>query len=191
LVGNAGTVPPLACNSGNPHGYADARAVSDLPEVATALARQPAGEFVYVICEPARLRFKIGRAGKPKDRLRKLRTACSDDLLLIATLPGGRELESELHRALEATRIRGEWFEDSPLLQDVIAAARERQLGFSVREAIELREIELASPRMLSPEELRKRDGRLARLRERAEVAAWLDEWDARKARRRRRRAAA
>lgn len=69
-----------------------------------------AGGTVYFVSAPDRI--KIGYTRQLEHRLRQLGQQCLDPLTVIATIPGNRELEREIHRQLERYRIKGEWFED-------------------------------------------------------------------------------
>jgi hypothetical protein len=54
---------------------------------------------------------KIGyTGGDPRGRLASLATGCPQDLILLATEPGGLAEEAALHARFGDTRIRGEWF---------------------------------------------------------------------------------
>jgi hypothetical protein len=75
-----------------------------------------AGEVVYFIRGGDAV--KIGRTVNVAARLRALATASAVPLELLADVPGGRELEAQLHRGWQHLHIRGEWFEaDEELLR--------------------------------------------------------------------------
>lgn len=63
-------------------------------------------------------RIKIGHTSgdDAADRLAALQTACPVPLRLIATRPGGRRKERELHGRFAAARVCGEWFDPVPEL---------------------------------------------------------------------------
>jgi hypothetical protein len=62
--------------------------------------------------------IKIGRTGNMAARLRSLATASAVALELLATMPGGRQVEARLHRQWRHLHIRGEWFRaDEELLR--------------------------------------------------------------------------
>lgn len=67
--------------------------------------------FVYVLRDSATNRLKIGTSKHPSSRIAHLQRMCSNELELVHLLPGGRELETEMHRALVDSRLHGEWFE--------------------------------------------------------------------------------
>lgn len=77
---------------------------------ALAAANDNAINYVYFITDGEAI--KIGKANNPKSRLSGLQTSHYKPLRVLATMPGGEELERELHRAFDAFRIRGEWFKD-------------------------------------------------------------------------------
>ncbi|MFF9594058.1 GIY-YIG nuclease family protein [Streptomyces sp. NPDC014646] len=73
---------------------------------------KPSGSsFVYVIGPPGSNRVKIGTSNNPEKRLKELQTGNPDRLEVLWSTPGGRELESMLHRAFAAYRVEGEWFD--------------------------------------------------------------------------------
>lgn len=53
---------------------------------------------------------KIGIALDPAERLRQLQGANPCELVLEAVLPGGREVEMQLHDLFSNYCVRGEWF---------------------------------------------------------------------------------
>ena len=80
---------------------------------------------VYFLHEPELDRIKIGRSENRKKRLSDLATGNSQELKLLATFPGARPEERELHDRFRKDRIRGEWFRSTPellaLIEDVNA----------------------------------------------------------------------
>jgi hypothetical protein len=66
---------------------------------------------------------KIGRTGNLAARLKALATASAVPLEVLAALPGGRDLEVQLHRRWQHLRLKGEWFRATP---DLLADIRER-----------------------------------------------------------------
>jgi hypothetical protein len=54
--------------------------------------------------------IKIGRTANLAGRLRSLATASAVPLELLASMPGGRDLEAWLHRQWRHLHLRGEWF---------------------------------------------------------------------------------
>lgn len=77
-------------------------------EIAAHTESDPHGECVYF----ARLGdlIKIGRSRDPVARAEQLNAT------LLALMPGGRKLESTLHRKFAAHRESGEWFRVQPEL---------------------------------------------------------------------------
>lgn len=65
--------------------------------------------------------IKLGISNNPASRLAQLQTAHHAELELIATTPGTDIDERDMHRLFEQSRLRGEWFEDSPHLQEVLS----------------------------------------------------------------------
>lgn len=86
----------------------------------------PSGSYVYFIGAVGGP-IKIGRALDPKARRRDLQVGSDRQLLLLATIPGGREMEKTLHRRFAASHVRGEYYLASPdLLMLVWEAAAGR-----------------------------------------------------------------
>lgn len=71
---------------------------------------------VYFAGKRDRGLIKIGFAQDIPNRLRKLRKQAGADLVMLATVPGGRVLESLYHQMFAAERVGLEWFRRSPLL---------------------------------------------------------------------------
>lgn len=70
-------------------------------------------------------RIKIGWSRNVAGRMAQLQTANADPVLLLATVPGGRLLESRLHNEYAPARVAGEWFMCTPdLLAHIEAIAR-------------------------------------------------------------------
>lgn len=67
---------------------------------------------VYFIGERAEkgASVKIGYALNVKARLASLQTASPTPIRLLATTPGGKEVERSYHRKFKALKCRGEWF---------------------------------------------------------------------------------
>lgn len=75
---------------------------------------------VYFIRAGASEHIKIGFCrGDPKRRLAALQTGNPEHLTLLATIRGDQTEERRWHEAFADSRVRGEWFADSP---DMIAA---------------------------------------------------------------------
>lgn len=88
--------------------------------------RRAASCHVYFV-EGAGL-IKIGHANFPVERFLCMLTGCPVPLSLLASNRGGPALENKLHKQFAHTRAHGEWFNRTPELDDVIAAA-EKQYG--------------------------------------------------------------
>lgn len=75
----------------------------------------------YFIRSTSTGRVKIGRSKNPEARLRDLSTAAADELVLLGVLEGDRELE--MHAQFSDARVRGEWFDLTPALSDLLKAS--------------------------------------------------------------------
>jgi len=71
---------------------------------------------VYFLLAPDLNRVKIGVSRTPKRRILALTTQSPCELRLLATCPGGRKREMEIHAQFSALRTHGEWFEAAPEL---------------------------------------------------------------------------
>jgi hypothetical protein len=92
------------------------KAGSDTPLTQESL--RPVRGFVYFIgCGEY---IKIGFSSRPLDRLRALQTSHPDELEILGTIRGTRQLESKLHKRFADDRERGEWFQASDALWDYI-----------------------------------------------------------------------
>lgn len=69
---------------------------------------------------------KIGSAGNPWTRHANIQASNPRRIRLLGFVPGGGELETELHRLLAGHRLRGEWFETAPA---VLLCIREKLRG--------------------------------------------------------------
>lgn len=65
---------------------------------------------------------KIGIAEFPKERLKALSTGNGNQLELIGSCDGGRQLEKELHNRFAHLRTSGEWFNLTP---EILGAIQE------------------------------------------------------------------
>ncbi|MBU1319051.1 MAG: GIY-YIG nuclease family protein [candidate division Zixibacteria bacterium] len=74
-------------------------------------------QLVYFIESNGKI--KIGVSTFPEARLKQLKTG-NPDAVLLASVPGGRFLEKELHIRHEIDRCSGEWFNKSAALMDDI-----------------------------------------------------------------------
>jgi len=91
-------------------------------------------EFVYFISDG--LGTKIGTSTDVEQRLRALQTANPRKLTLLGVLPGGKNLEKQLHKHFAHKRTRGEWFELTetdlrPLLATPQKKERKPQLSWT------------------------------------------------------------
>ena len=71
---------------------------------------------------------KIGYARNLRARLSGLSVGSPHRLILLGTLPGGADLEAELHERLAEHRVNGEWFRRSPAVNAVIATTNKPSL---------------------------------------------------------------
>lgn len=81
------------------------------------------GEIVYFL--RAGEFVKIGKStGTPDSRVNQLRTGCPFPIEVMATIPGGLDLERSLHRRFAHCRAHGEWFHATPGLLAYVAEMR-------------------------------------------------------------------
>lgn len=85
----------------------------------TAIAARD-GARVYFA--QAGTRIKIGWSRNVATRITQLQTSNPDPIQLLATTPGGRTLERQLHTRFAPHRITGEWFQTHPELTTYITA---------------------------------------------------------------------
>lgn len=78
--------------------------------------------YVYFIQGSCGGAIKIGYSNDPESRLKSLQTGYPDTLVLLLMIPGYESHEKALHRELEASRLKGEWFRPDP---DVINKIKE------------------------------------------------------------------
>jgi len=90
---------------------------------AAGLNDQPVVYFVS-LDDPAKV--KIGWTGNLPRKLTFFRNSTPSEPTVHVTLPGGYELEQQLHRRFKADRIVREWFRLSPDIVAFIAAAAQR-----------------------------------------------------------------
>lgn len=67
-------------------------------------------EFTYVIQGEPGSPIKVGKGDRPERRLAEFQTGNPQELRLLYVVPGGYELERELHYRLRDSKVRGEWF---------------------------------------------------------------------------------
>jgi hypothetical protein len=71
---------------------------------------------------------KIGYTENRDRRMREVQGMNGEVLTVLATLPGGRKREAELHRRFAHLRRHGEWFEPGPELMDYVRNVRDAVL---------------------------------------------------------------
>jgi hypothetical protein len=64
---------------------------------------------------------KIGKTRDPRQRLRELQTGNPQRLRILCVVPGGEEVEKEIHRKFNHLRQGGEWFTHAQEIDDMIA----------------------------------------------------------------------
>ena len=67
-------------------------------------------EFVYFIQSVNGGPIKIGYAENVNTRLNELQIGNPEELQVIKTIRGGRDVETTIHEAFKQYRLRGEWF---------------------------------------------------------------------------------
>jgi len=88
----------------------------------------PLGHVYFIRSGPAPDGLiKIGATWDPHQRLRDLQVGSSEQLTLLAVMPGDTATEAHLHRAFAHPRVRGEWFRPTPELLRLIAEAARRR----------------------------------------------------------------
>lgn len=107
------------------HHFGAARIFNSELEAKPAAPRPPAenGHVYFIQGVESRL-VKIGWAVDPARRLKTLRTGSAEPLRLLATMPGTRFTERDLHKTFSAHRVRGEWFLPKQAILSVISAAK-------------------------------------------------------------------
>lgn len=80
------------------------------------------GEVVYFVLSGDN-RIKIGTSANVEKRLEALQTSSATRLSLLLTVPGGVDMETELHRRFKHIRESGEWFKGTPELRSFIEGA--------------------------------------------------------------------
>jgi hypothetical protein len=100
---------------------------------------------VYFIQAGSDGAIKIGFAKNLANRLRSLRGGNAAPLRVLATVPGGRELEVRIHKALHKNRLRLEWFEPTTEIKALALLASVRGLPPVIR-WLEQKESEISVP---------------------------------------------
>jgi hypothetical protein len=80
---------------------------------ATLLKQEQANGQPLVYLAKADRNLKIGFSNNVTSRLKQLSTGSAAPIQLIAVVPGGRQLEQELHAEFSGLRTHGEWFRDT------------------------------------------------------------------------------
>ena len=78
--------------------------------------------FVYIVRAEGDSPVKVGRAVDVPKRISTLQTGNPRRLELLRVMPGGVELEAQLHLRLRESRMQGEWF-DGEQVTDFLAFA--------------------------------------------------------------------
>lgn len=69
------------------------------------------GYIYFVRIETHATRYKIGFSADVEKRMCELQVACPEKLELVGYVPGSKKLERQIHTALKAYRVSGEWFD--------------------------------------------------------------------------------
>ncbi len=83
---------------------------------------------VYFAQEERSKAIKIGSSINPAARINQLQAATPERIVLLATMPGGIDLEESLHLRFAKYQIHGEWFEAGPELLEFVAEVRSAEL---------------------------------------------------------------
>jgi len=94
---------------------------STIVPLVSAESVQPPRSGVYFVRAGDGGPIKIGTARNVNARLDTLQIGSSEELTLLALIPGDEKVERKLHREFRHLRIRGEWFEPAPELLARIA----------------------------------------------------------------------
>ncbi len=76
--------------------------------------------YIYFVQANTGGPFKIGWAKDPAVRLTALQAAHPYQLAVRAMVRGTRKDETRLHHKLQASRLQGEWFEDTEQVREVV-----------------------------------------------------------------------
>lgn len=97
-----------AANRGNPLG----KFLTNVVEAMDRAVCERTGSRVYFAQVGDRIKIRWSR--NVATRVATLQTANADPIHLLATIPGARSLERQLHERFAAARVSGEWFEATP-----------------------------------------------------------------------------
>lgn len=76
---------------------------------------------VYFIRNNRTASYKIGFSETPEQRVKALQTASEDDLTVVLVMKrAGKGTEAALHSKWEHLKLRGEWFQSDPEIEDYI-----------------------------------------------------------------------
>ncbi len=79
---------------------------------------------VYFLKNGRRKLIKIGFSSDHVSRIQNIQSSTPDHVKLLATLPGNRALEAELHKRFAKYRVQGEWFRVEGALADYLERLR-------------------------------------------------------------------
>ncbi len=91
----------------------------------SALMRFPPSQsgWVYFMQDTGTGHIKIGFSKNVMKRLESIQGANASEIVLLSAIPGSVKKEAALHEFFSGSRIRGEWFEESDELCELIALA--------------------------------------------------------------------
>lgn len=84
------------------------------------MRRKAAPASVYFVQQSPDGPIKIGATRSVVKRLKTLQTGSHVPLTVLGVVPGGFELESDLHRQLMDYQLEGEWFSPTPEVMAVV-----------------------------------------------------------------------
>lgn len=89
-------------------------------EEITARCNQSKNERVYFLLSKKCRTLKIGYSSRLSNRIKALQASSPEDLTLLKSIPGSKQLEAELHKKFCASRLHGEWFSATPEIMEYI-----------------------------------------------------------------------
>lgn len=93
-------------------------------QVADHLERKRVPAVVYFVQQGVGGPIKVGASRNFEKRLKTLNTNSHVRMAVLATTPGGFELERDIHHELNAHRLEGEWFAPHPDVLAVVSRYR-------------------------------------------------------------------
>lgn len=111
-----GWTQPSAYRHIGPRGLAKGRPRND-----GTMSEKSRPGHVYFLQNGRRKLVKIGFSGDHTSRIGGIQSMNPDKLKLLATVPGSRRLEAELHKRFAKYRVQGEWFSVEGALAAYIA----------------------------------------------------------------------